>query len=262
MSKNTFYFPHDYDSTSDPKVLAMLGEYGSEGYGLYWRIIEMMHTETTHKLCLKPYMFLAISKQMSTTVQRIEAFVNDCITVFELFQKEGDFFWCERVFTNIEKRSKGIKQRSEAGKKSAESRKKATTVQRPFKARSTEINDRSTKSNKGEESIGKEIIVQEITKEESVVVNTTPIFNKFFEFFKRAAGNHFSDGELLIEAGKFENKYPNIHPNKAGPLINAWVSNIGKDMGKSWQKEPELNDYQKKYLEEKEKYRNKGSGLS
>lgn len=50
----------------------------------------------------------------------------------------------------------------------------------------------------------------------------------FFEFFRRAAGSHISDTELIQEIGKFKNKYPNKHPNQSGALINTWVANIGK----------------------------------
>lgn len=52
--------------------------------------------------------------------------------------------------------------------------------------------------------------------------------NIFFEFFRRVSGKHISDGELLIEVAKFQNRYPNIHPNTAGALINTWVANIGR----------------------------------
>jgi hypothetical protein len=52
--------------------------------------------------------------------------------------------------------------------------------------------------------------------------------NRFFEFFRRAAGSHIADGELKKEIGKFINKYPNAHPNQSGGLVNAWVANIGK----------------------------------
>jgi hypothetical protein len=50
----------------------------------------------------------------------------------------------------------------------------------------------------------------------------------FFEMFRRATGKHISDEELLQEIAKFKNKYPNIHPNQAGALVNAWIGNIGR----------------------------------
>lgn len=53
--------------------------------------------------------------------------------------------------------------------------------------------------------------------------------NIFFEMFRRVAGYSIQDSELRQEIGKFRNKYPNVHPNQAGALINTWVTNIGKE---------------------------------
>ena len=49
-----------------------------------------------------------------------------------------------------------------------------------------------------------------------------------FQMFRRGSGPQLSDEELIEEMGKFKNKYPNIHPNQAGALVNAWIGNIGK----------------------------------
>jgi hypothetical protein len=61
-------------------------------------------------------------------------------------------------------------------------------------------------------------------RSKNVVVNNNP----FFEFFRRASGPHITDETILLEIGKFQNTYPNLHPNQAGALINTWVANIGK----------------------------------
>lgn len=51
----------------------------------------------------------------------------------------------------------------------------------------------------------------------------------FFEKFRSVTDRHITDKELELEVAKFKNKYPNIHSNQAGALINAWVANIGKE---------------------------------
>lgn len=61
----------------------------------------------------------------------------------------------------------------------------------------------------------------------------------FFEFFRRAAGRHLSDDVLKKEIGMFKNKYPNVHINQAGALINSWVGRIGK----THQKEKTAHDF-------------------
>lgn len=59
--------------------------------------------------------------------------------------------------------------------------------------------------------------------------NTVVERNAWFEMFRRAAGPHITDNELVLEIGRFKNKYGNkTHPNQAGALVNTWVANIGR----------------------------------
>lgn len=145
MKKDTFFFRHDFAPTSDPKIQAMIGEHGALGYGLFWRIVEMLHSDTDHVLAFKEYTFLAISKQMSTSVEQVKVFVNDCITTYELFEADGVNFWSERVNRNIEERKEISVKRSFAGKKSAETKKNSTLVEQD-----------ATNANKGKERKGNE----------------------------------------------------------------------------------------------------------
>jgi len=146
------YFSHDYNTTLDPKIIALLGDYGAIGYGIYWRIVEMLHSENEHKLPLKEYIYKAIAKQMSTSVEQISTIINDCINVYELFIKDNDFFYCQRVFDNIQKMEEIKEKRSKAGKISAENRKNSTCVQQ----NSTCVQQNSTQSNKIKEKKRKE----------------------------------------------------------------------------------------------------------
>ena len=145
--KDTYYFQHDYNPTSDPKIQALIGEHGAVGYGLYWRIVEMLHEEGTHKLPCKKYIYLALAKQMSTSVEQVEIIVKCCIELCELFVSDNELFWSERVLRNIEKRTEISNKRSEAGKKSAELRKISTSVEQV----STSVQQNPTKESKVKE---------------------------------------------------------------------------------------------------------------
>lgn len=116
----TEWFPHDYAPTSDAKMQAFIGEHGALGYGLYWRIIEMLHSEPEHRLPLKKYLFLAIAKQMLANAEQVQAVLEFAIEVCELFKSDGEFFWADRVNRNFDDRSKISHERSKAGKKGAE----------------------------------------------------------------------------------------------------------------------------------------------
>ena len=146
--KDTYYFSHDYDPTSDPKIQALIGEHGAVGYGLYWKIVEMLHQEGTHKLPCKKYIYLALAKQMSTSVEQVEIIVKCCIELCELFVSDNELFWSERVLRNIEKRTELSNKRSKAGKMSAEMRKNSTNVEQV----STSVQQNPTKERKVKEN--------------------------------------------------------------------------------------------------------------
>ena len=42
MAKDTYYFSHDYNARNDPKILELRSEYGLEGLGTFWCIIETL----------------------------------------------------------------------------------------------------------------------------------------------------------------------------------------------------------------------------
>jgi hypothetical protein len=116
MSKESFYFPHDYEPTSDPKIQALLGEFGAVGYGVFWRIVEMLHSNSEHKLPLKQYMFLAIAKQMLASAEQIQAIIKYCIDVCELFISDGEYIESNRVNNNFERRAELSEKRAVAGR--------------------------------------------------------------------------------------------------------------------------------------------------
>lgn len=127
------WFPHNLNAHSDPKMQALLGEYGGVGYGVYWHIVELLHLNPTHKLPLKKYMFSAIAKQMSANGKQmlgkikqevifpdeVQNFIKDCIDEYDLFLSDETHFWSNRVIRNIDKRTKIAETRSKSGKQGA-----------------------------------------------------------------------------------------------------------------------------------------------
>ncbi|MFG6179738.1 Lin1244/Lin1753 domain-containing protein, partial [Halomonas sp. THAF12] len=62
--KNTYYFSHDGNARNDPKILSMRSVYGSEGYGWYWIIIEMLREQEDYKIKINKYTWNALAMQM------------------------------------------------------------------------------------------------------------------------------------------------------------------------------------------------------
>lgn len=215
MSKE--YFSHDYNTRNKKKLAALIHYEKMKGYGLFWVIVEMLHEDSCKWMDLDEVTYIAIKNESGCDIKYIKTFVEKCISTYKVFIKEGSRFTTDRVLRNIEKRDEIKQKRSFAGKLSAEKRKQKSTHAEHM------LNTSEHVSNKTQQRKVKESKVNTTTK--VVVVQADP----FFEMFRRAAGAHISDDELMAEVGKFKNKYPNVHINQAGALVNTWVSNIGRE---------------------------------
>lgn len=152
MAKDSaFWFPHDYEPTSDFKMQALIGEYGAVGYGIFWRITEMLHSEQEHRLPLKPYLFLAIAKQMLQGAEVVERVIRFSIETCELFESDGVYFWSLRVNRNIEDRAIISQKRSISGKKGAIAKQMLqANKQLPQANKQTVAQDRTGQDNTGQ----------------------------------------------------------------------------------------------------------------
>lgn len=112
--KEVYFFRHDYNPTNDPKIICLLGNYGGLGYGVFWRITELLNEEETHKLQFKNYIFEAIAKQMLANAKQIEAIIRSCIE-YELFETDNEYFWSNRVLRDMEWRKELSIKRAKSG---------------------------------------------------------------------------------------------------------------------------------------------------
>lgn len=127
-SKDVYYFSHDANALSDPKILGMRCDYGLEGYGLYWAILEMLRNESTYKLPLNKNTYRAIKMQTGTTID-VEKYLQDCINEYTdsesengLFNTDNKSFWSASLLRRMEKYETLKEKRSQAGKKAMQNR--------------------------------------------------------------------------------------------------------------------------------------------
>lgn len=114
--KETYFFSHDYSPTTDSKMMAMIGEYGAIGYGLFWRIVEQMYCETNKMLPKEKYVYIALANQMKVELSYFEKFIDDCINLYKLFKQDAQHVYSERVMRNIERRNEIVNKRKESGR--------------------------------------------------------------------------------------------------------------------------------------------------
>jgi len=122
MAQDTLYFPHDYNPFDDIRFEAFVIKHGAIGYAVFWRIVEMLHSESSHKLESKQYVYESIGGKLKIDTSIVEGIINDCIVNYRLLQSVNGLFWSERVDRNINLLKESREKRSKAGKKGAKVR--------------------------------------------------------------------------------------------------------------------------------------------
>lgn len=117
MAKEVYYFSHDANARNDTKILSMRCDYGLEGYGMYWVIIECMREEENYKLMLNDNTYRALAMQMHCKIDTVEKFIKDCIEVYGLFQSDGQVLWSNSLLRRMEKMTKIREKRRAAAAK-------------------------------------------------------------------------------------------------------------------------------------------------
>jgi len=96
ISKNTFYFSHDYNTRNDEKIKELIFNYGMSGYGIYWSIIEELY-QNTNVLHLN---YERIAFELRADISSIKSIIND----FNLFVISGENFSSLSVQKRLDER--------------------------------------------------------------------------------------------------------------------------------------------------------------
>lgn len=155
MAKETYYFSHDSNAITDTKILNMRSDYGMEGYGLFWAIIEMLRNEENYKLECSKNTYRAVKTLTNTTID-VEQYINDCVNDYQLFKEEEGFFYSNSLMRRMEEKDNKKRINQENGKLGG--RPKKTEIKPNGFERETEKNQNKIKENKEKENKEKEII--------------------------------------------------------------------------------------------------------
>jgi len=121
--KDTYFFSHDANALTDTKILNMRADYGLEGYGLFWAIVEQLRCEENYSLPRNRNTFRAIKINTNTSID-VEKYINDCINEYRLFEETDDglSFYSVSLKRRMAIKDEKKMRRSVAGKKGAEKR--------------------------------------------------------------------------------------------------------------------------------------------
>jgi hypothetical protein len=85
----TPYFHHPADFRYDPRVMALRGEYGIEGYAWYFMIIEIMRGEKGYTLPLNPISVNRLTKELDMPVaKQVTDFIEFCCEIDLLVNRD------------------------------------------------------------------------------------------------------------------------------------------------------------------------------
>ena len=149
MSKETYYFSHDYNARTDEKIKLLIRKHGLRGYGIFWAIVEDLYNNA-NALRMDCE---GIAFELREDIETIKSVIQD----FDLFQIKDNYFGSLSVQERLNKRlSKSAKARESVTKR-WEKYKEDTNVLRAYEERNT-IKESIVKENKEKDSKDIEVL--------------------------------------------------------------------------------------------------------
>jgi uncharacterized protein YdaU (DUF1376 family) len=115
---NMNWFKHDYSAAEDDKILELRAEYGWEGYGIFFAILEYM-CKTEKGIDRKR--IGALRMVVGTVEGYLEGYLEHTLKV-GLFYEENGIIWNQRIRDHIDQIQHRRVEGSKAGKKSGKAR--------------------------------------------------------------------------------------------------------------------------------------------
>ena len=122
MNKDAYYFSHDSNARHDRKIISLKRNYGLEGYGRFWVIVEILREQSTFKLELDDLTFEMLAVEFGIDILEATKFIRECCDKYKLFETDGESFWSESLINRMTIMQKAREKKIEAGKRSAEAR--------------------------------------------------------------------------------------------------------------------------------------------
>ena len=134
--KDAYYFSHDSNARNDQRIMKVRMEYGMQGYGIYFGIIEILRDQANYTLAFND--LESISFDLRVDIKILE----DIVLNYSLFTTEDDIFYSASLKRRMEALDKRRLKLSEAGRKGGLSKAKAK-IKRPssIKVNKSKVNN-------------------------------------------------------------------------------------------------------------------------
>lgn len=223
MKPDIIYFDHDANARRDPKIISLISDYGAEGYGKFWMLIEYLR-EQQGSIELTKNNYRAIAFELRCDSQEAENFINTLIEL-ELLRNNDGFIFSDRLNKNIEHLNTVREKRKTAAKARWEKMNQSDTVNANASETDANASESECKSNaialENDAKKRKEKYRKEKKRREENI-SRAPSLADVVNFF-------LGQGQNAEEANKFFNHYQGIGWVKSGTEITDW-----KAVGLSW----------------------------
>lgn len=220
MSKDTYYFPHDFYAREDPKLQRVLMKHKLSGIGAYWCIVENLYEQGG--VCRKCDIE-AIAFGLHCDTELIESVLND----FGLFERNADGDYVSpSVNKRLEHRRLVAQKRSNAGRKG-----NAVRWQQTSNANANDnianASEESRKTSQGKERKGKE---KEIKEDKSSSISKESI-KKFVKPTVEEVAEYIREKGYNVDAEQFVNFYESKGWKVGTTPMKSWTAAVA-----TWQK--------------------------
>lgn len=113
------FFSHDSNARNDEKCLELRAQFGWEGYGIFWAIIEMLKDATGYKLKAENIGYLELT--LNKPNEYLIAYLSFCYKI-ELFKTDNIYFWSDSLISRMQYMENVQERKIRGGKKGAEIR--------------------------------------------------------------------------------------------------------------------------------------------
>lgn len=185
MSKETYFFSHDYNARGDRKLVKLIMKHGMTGIGIYWCIVEMLYEEGGYL----PLEYERITFELRTKENVIQSVIND----FDLFEKDSEKFWSESVLDRLNQRCSKSEKARESINKRWNKIKTDTNVLRSNEERNT-IKERKEEESKVKDSKeNNKIVVSVETRKQEFYKSLIPFLEKHSKEMVKAFYDYWSE---------------------------------------------------------------------
>ncbi len=223
MKPDIIYFDHDANARRDPKMISLISDFGADGYGKFWMLIEYLR-EQQGSIELTKNNYRAIAFELRCDTQEAENFINT-LTELGLLRYDDGFIFSDRLNKNIDHLNTVREKRKTAAKARWEKMNQSDTVN----ANASETDANALESECKSNAIAPENDAKKRKEKNSIEKKRREEKNSFAPALADVVNFFLGQNQNAEEANKFFNHYQGIGWVKSGTEITDW-----KAAGLSW----------------------------